>query len=241
MDNMEFLKAMLAEMNAKSDANQAKVGDKQEEILAKLQAKTDENQERMAINLKERKEMNINMKATQERMEADRKSDREDLKGMMEEMMNANQEEKLARMREGIKSGQAEMKPILDAWLMDVKDGRKETTACQEATETEPNPGMLQSIEGHQEIPKGEAAGMPVVGPRKRRRVRNLAAERRQKRKERTRGYSGSRRKLAAACRKVSRRAKVAWRKRNIIRKIRTLEKCGRRKEFAAAGIRTTR
>jgi hypothetical protein len=85
---------------------------------------------------------------------------------------------------------------------------------------------MMQSIEEHQENPKGEAAVMPVGGPRKRRKVRNLAAERRQKRKERTRGYIGSRRKLAAACRKVSRRAKVARRKRNLFRKIRTLEKC---------------
>jgi hypothetical protein len=50
-----------------------------------------------------------------------------------------------------------------------------------------------------------------------------------------------SRRKLDAACRMLSRHAKVAWRKRNIITKIRTLEKCGRRKGFAAAGIRTTR
>jgi hypothetical protein len=40
---------------------------------------------------------------------------------------------------------------------------------------------MMQSIEEHQEIPKGDAAVMPVGGPRKRRRVRNLAAERRQK------------------------------------------------------------
>jgi hypothetical protein len=59
---------------------------------------------------------------------------------------------------------------------------------------------MMQSIKEHQEIPKGEAAGMPVGGPRKRRKVRNPAAERRQKRKERTRGDRGSRRKLAAAC-----------------------------------------
>jgi hypothetical protein len=46
--------------------------------------------------------------------------------------------EMLARMRD-IKSGQAEMKSILDAWLTDLKVGRKEATACQEATETEPN------------------------------------------------------------------------------------------------------
>jgi hypothetical protein len=33
----------------------------------------------------------------------------------------------------------------------------------------------------------------------------------------------------------------MAWHKRNLFRKIRILEKCGRQKEFAAAGIRTTR
>jgi hypothetical protein len=31
---------------------------------------------------------------------------------------------------------------------------RSETAASQEATETEPDPGMMQSVEGHQEIPK---------------------------------------------------------------------------------------
>jgi hypothetical protein len=100
---------------------------------------------------------------------------------------------------------------------------------------------MMQSIEEHQEIPKEDAAVMPVGGPRKGRRSCNLAAERCQKMSERTQGNSGSRRKSAAACRKVSRRAKLEWRKRNLIRKIRTLEKCGRRKELTAARIRTTR
>jgi hypothetical protein len=101
----------------------------------------------------------------------------------------------LARMREDIKSGQAEMRSTLDEWLMDLMDGRKETTACQEATETEPDPRMMQSIKEHQEISKEEAAVMPVGEPRKRRRVCSLAAERRQKRKERSRGNCGSRRK----------------------------------------------
>jgi hypothetical protein len=54
---------------------------------------------------------------------------------------------------------------------MDLKDGRKETTACQEVTETEPNTGMMQSIQEHQEIPKGEATVMPVGGLRKQHRV----------------------------------------------------------------------
>jgi hypothetical protein len=41
---------------------------------------------------------------------------------------------------------------------------------------------------------------------------------------------------LAAACRKVSRRAAVARHKGNIFRKIRTQGNCGPRKELAAAG-----
>jgi hypothetical protein len=93
---------------------------------------------------------------------------------------------------------------------------------------------MMQSIEEYQEILRDDAAVMLVGGPRKRRRVCNQAAEHHQKMRERTQGNSGSRRKLAAACRKVSCRARVAWRKRNLIRKIWTLEKCGWRKEFAA-------
>jgi hypothetical protein len=49
-------------------------------------------------------------------------------------------------------------------------------TACHEAMKantekTEPDPGMMQSIEEHQETPKGEAAVMPVRGLKKRRRV----------------------------------------------------------------------
>jgi hypothetical protein len=99
----------------------------------------------------------------------------------------------------------------------------------------------MQSIEEHQEIPKEEATVMPVREPRKRHRVCNLAAERCQKRKERTWGKSGSRRKSATICRKVSRHAKVAWRKNNLFRKIWILEKCGWRKEYTAARIRMTR
>jgi hypothetical protein len=124
---------------------------------------------------------------------------------------DGKQEEMLARMREEIKSGQAEMRSTLDEWLMNLKNGRKDTTACNEATETKLDPGLMQSIEEHQDILKGEAAVTPVGEPRKRRKICNLAAEHRQKRKERTRGNCESRRKLAAACRKVSRRAKVTW------------------------------
>jgi hypothetical protein len=61
--------------------------------------------------------------ANQEKAEANRNAELENLRRMMEEMLRANQ------------------------------DGLKETTACQEATETKPNPGMMQSIEEHKEVP----------------------------------------------------------------------------------------
>jgi hypothetical protein len=172
-------------VNAKIDANQMKM---------------DENQERMAINRKE--------------MEADRKREREDFKGMMVEMntkMNGNQ----AEMRytvcvmwfESKETIQHEMKAVIQP----IRSDLDETTTSNEATETEHDPGMMQSIEEHQENPKGEATVMPVGVPRKWRRVCNLAAECCQKRKERARGKSGSWRKSAAACRKVSCCTKVAW------------------------------
>jgi hypothetical protein len=112
--------------------------------------------------------------------------------------------------------------------------------ACLGKTEadtekTEPDPGMMQSTEEHQEMTKGEAAVMPVGESRKRHRVRSLAAERRQKRKERTRGNRGSRRKSAVACRKASRCVRVTWHRKSVVRKIGTQENCGPRKEFAAA------
>jgi hypothetical protein len=85
-----------------------------------------------------------------------------------------------------------------------------ETTTCREVTETEPDPGIMHSIEEYQEISKEEVAVLPVGGPKKRRWVRNLAAERRQKMRKRTRGNSGSRRKSDTACKQVSRSAKLA-------------------------------
>jgi hypothetical protein len=132
---------------------------------------------------------------------------------MMAEMnakMDGKQEEMLARMREDIKSGQAEMRSPMCAFRSELKETIQramrvtiqsvrselvETTACEEAAETDPGPGFMQSIEEPQKISKGDAAVMPVGETRKRRRVCNLAAERRQKRKEWTRGNSGSRRK----------------------------------------------
>jgi hypothetical protein len=82
---------------------------------------------------------------------------------------------------------------------------------------TNPDQGMMQSTEEHQEIPKGEAAVMPVGEPRKRHRVWNLATEHRQKQKERIRTSCKSKRRSTIACRKETRRATVAWRKRDVL------------------------
>jgi hypothetical protein len=105
---------------------------------------------------------------------------------------------------------------------------------------TEPHPGMMQSTEEHQQIPKGEAAVMPVGEARKRRRAHNLAAGHHRKRKERTGGNREFMRKSAAACKKVSRRAKVACRKRNLVRIIGTQINYGPRKRLTVTGRKTT-
>jgi hypothetical protein len=103
----------------------------------------------------------------------------------------------------------------------------QETTACHEATDanlenTEPDPGKMQFVVEHQEVPKDDAIVKPVKARRKRRRGRKLTAGRRGEPKELTRGDCGSERKLAASYRKMSRHSAVAQRKRNVIRKIGT-------------------
>jgi hypothetical protein len=127
-----------------------------------------------------------------------------------------------------------EMMAMVDAchkWMMDGlswKDGGRYTEDRTRSRNDAVHRGASRD-------PQGRSRSNAVEELRKRRRVRNLAAERRQKMKERIRGKSGSRRKSAAACRKVSRRAKVAWRKKKLVRRIRTQENCEPRKELAVA------
>jgi hypothetical protein len=58
-----------------------------------------------------------------------------------------------------------------------------------EAMKIEQDPRMMQSMEEHQDVPSEDVVLRPVKGLKKRRRVWKLAAERRQKPKEGTRGY----------------------------------------------------
>jgi actin-like ATPase involved in cell morphogenesis len=108
-------------------------------------------------------EMLAKFQVIQERMEADRKSNREELKRLVNailERMDAN----LKDLKGEIKSGQAEMRSTIYAFLSELKETTQhemksviqsvrseldKTTICPEATKTEPNPEMMQSIEEH--------------------------------------------------------------------------------------------
>jgi hypothetical protein len=87
------------------------------------------------------------------------------------------------------------------AVIQPIRSELDETSACNVATEIEPDPGMMQPVEEHQEIPKEEAVVMPVGGLRTRRRDRNLAAGHRQKPKVMYQASCESRRRLTAVTR----------------------------------------
>jgi hypothetical protein len=83
---------------------------------------------------------------------------------------------------------------------------RKETTACQEATEAclrnkESSSLEVEPVAVHEEVPKEETAVKPIGTLMKRYGDRHLAVRRRVQSKKRTQGNGGSRKKLAAACR----------------------------------------
>jgi hypothetical protein len=169
----------------------------------KMEANTKSNLEIMAGQEQMKESMERQMGSPVSRMEADRKPDRDEI-------------------REEMKSGQTHMRSRVDAWTTDMKDGRKEMTAYNEATEadtekTEPGPGMRQFVGEHHEVPKEEAAVIPVGGLRKRRRDQDLAAGRSQKPKRRIQVSCESRKRLTVAGRKMTHQATVAWRKRNSI------------------------
>jgi hypothetical protein len=141
-------------------------------------------------------------------------------------------------MDANIKAYHEEMMAMVDAYHERMMACLRKTEADTE--KTEPDPGMMQSVEEHQEIPKEEAALMPVGGLRKRRRDRNLATGCHQKPKGRIQASCESRSRLTVAGKKMTRRAAVAWHKRNVFRKIGTQGICGLRKRLTAAGINMT-
>jgi hypothetical protein len=149
--------------------------------------------------------------------------------------LEANPEETEAMVERQEISNEEAVVHSMRAW-------HKEAVACQETTEAcldskEPNPDDME----HREVPTEEAAVKSSGTMKKWHRGRHPAAGRHGEPKELTRGDCGSRGKLAAAYRKLSRHAAVAWRKRNVLRNIRTQGNRGPRQELGAAGIRMTR
>jgi hypothetical protein len=125
-----------------------------------MDANTKANQEIKADEEQMKETMERQIGSLVSRMEADRKTNRDEL-------------------REEIKSGQAEMKSIVNAWIQDMKDGRKKAVVCQETTEArleceEPTSVDMESESEQREFPKKNAMVKPVVGRRKWRRDRNL-------------------------------------------------------------------
>jgi hypothetical protein len=168
--------------------------------------------------------MDANTKTMQEQAEANTRA--------LRKTMMTNQDVLIKTVKE-------EMRAMVDACHKEMMAYLGKTEADTE--KPDPIPGMMQSTENHQEIPKGEAAVIPVKGWKKQRRARKPAAGRRGEPNELTRSDCGSGKHLAAACRKVSRCATVAWRKRNVVRRIVIQENYGPRSTLTAAGIMTTR
>jgi hypothetical protein len=76
---------------------------------------------------------------------------------------------------------------------------------------TKLNPGMMQTIGEHQEVPMEEATVMLVSGLRKERKDQNLAMVHSQKPKGRNQASRDSWMRLTVTGREVSRCAKMAW------------------------------
>jgi hypothetical protein len=131
--------------------------------MARLLAEIRTGQEHM-------KEM---MDANQAKADAHRVANREHMQQMItkietdrEEMvarMDANQERMNASLSEEMQSGQAEMRAIVNAWMAEMKDDRRETMSCQVKMEAcrgskELNPEDMESEVEHQEVFTKEAA-----------------------------------------------------------------------------------
>jgi hypothetical protein len=103
----------------------------------------------------------------------------------------------------------------------------------------EQGPKGMEPGEERQLVPAEEVA-VKSSRTKKRPRGQRVTAGRRVKPTKLPRGDCESRRKLVAACRKVSRCATVAWWRRNIFRDIRTQRNCGPRRKLGAAGEMVT-
>jgi hypothetical protein len=156
-----------------------------EQMVARLLAETRTCQERIKEMMNEMKYeikegRNSNRKTDREERKAERKGVRGNPKEMMEVMMNVM----LMEMREEIKSGQAEMRSMVNAWIADMKKDRKETMSCQVITATcvdckKLNPVDMKSEVEYREVSTEEAAVKSSRTTKKRNRGRLLDVGRR--------------------------------------------------------------
>jgi hypothetical protein len=175
-------------------------------------------------------------------MQEQNRADREESKAWQKantEVTLTNKEEMMAKLatKEDMEADRRRRKAEMDAVLSKMDE---RIAAIQGKTDmkleelTEPREEMMQSAEEHHEVPDEGAVEAPVRIRKRRHKGRKETAGRRLEPKGLNRGDRGSRKKLAAACRKASHRATVAWIKRNVFRKSWTCEFYGLRKEVTA-------
>jgi signal transduction histidine kinase len=123
-----------------------------------MEANRESDKEDMLAEIRARRDANTKeMNATQERMNTNLKDLKEDMKSSQAEMRST-----VCTFRSELKETiQREMRAVIQP----IRTELDETTFCNEAMETEPDPRMMQSIEEHQENPKGEAAVMLAGEP----------------------------------------------------------------------------
>jgi hypothetical protein len=199
------------------------------------------------------------MKADQAKAEANRKADQAQMVSNMktiQERMEASQERMENRLKEAMRVTVSAMNERMDAIVHSSRSERDEKTESRSESVPErqeiPKEGAaLASLECEEEGPKEEESEaerreVPTVEAamessrvmKKRSRGRRTAAGRRVKPTKLTRKDGESRRRLVAACRKVSRSSTVAWRRRTIFTDIWTQVNCGPREEWSSAGMR---
>jgi hypothetical protein len=157
-----------------------------------MEAKRDSNQKKAGAD---RDELKAIMNAFQDKVDSNQAK-----KDSNQEKAKASTAKLEEKMEETIECQTKHLKAIHERMMA-------KWNTHQEMTEIDPDTEMMQSTEEHQEIPTEDTAVMPVGEPRKQHSVRYLAAESHQKRKDRTQGNHGSRKKSAVARRKVSHHA----------------------------------
>jgi hypothetical protein len=231
---MELLKAMremMAEAEAERKADQAKAEANMERQIGSLASNMNTDKEEMKADQKM-------MEENQAKAEANLVDMKESLKetmrvavsvieGKMEVIVHSTRfewDKKIQRRNENVTERQEIPKEGVAVARLE----------CEEQGPKEMEPGAERQL-----VPAEEVA-VKSSRTKKRPRGRRIAVGRRIKPTKLIRGDGESRRKLVAACRKVSRCATVAWRRRNIFRDIRTQGNFGPRQELGAAGVMVT-